>query len=630
MSREGATGAGRSIAVAAGSIAAITIVARLVGFGRWFAFSHSVGATCVGTVYQSVNAVPNVLYEVAAGGVLAAVVVPLVSAALGRGEPDRADRTASALLTWALAVLVPLALVVVLAAGPIARLLLPTDGCAGALGLGTDLLRLFAIQVPLYGVGIVLAGVLQSHRRFVGAALAPLLSSIVVIVTYVVYRALVPDPTAAIAAVPDSAVLVLGLGTTLGVVALSVPLLVPLRRAGVRLRPTLRFPDQASARVRRLAVAGLLALAGQQLATLVVIRLANDRGGPGTLNVFTYVQAVSLLPYAVLAVPLATAAFPTLAGQDAAEPSGGERTGRRVDEQGAAAPREGQPTVAIEPVEGGPAAAVGAGGSPSASDAAAGTLRGAWLGTLLAGLYGVALLIAVAQPVGAFFSALDAGRGAGSGAEALAAIPSTLAAFAPGIVGLGAIGLLTRALYVRGHARTAGAVAGAGWLVTLAVPLAVLTGAPGPGPTLFAIGIGSSLGMVGAALVLTVLAARAWGAHALRPPVRPLAAALLGGGAAAVGGWWLGSTWRPTALPGAALATVVAGLLATLIFVAVSGAADRSVVRRLLRRRVADLRAHPMAESAADSTADPTADPRADSTADPNADPTVDSRMKPT
>jgi putative peptidoglycan lipid II flippase len=533
-------GSGRSIAVAAGSIAAITIVSRLVGFGRWFAFSHSVGATCVGTVYQSVNAVPNVLYEVAAGGVLAAVVIPLVSAALGRGERGRADQTASALLTWALAVLVPLALVVVVAAAPIAELLLPTAGCAGALGLGADLLRLFAIQVPLYGVGIVLAGVLQSHRRFVGAALAPLLSSVVAIVTYVVYRALVPDPAASITTIPRVAVLVLGLGTSLGVVALSLPLLVPLHRAGIRLRPTLRFPDSASSRVRRLAFAGLLALVGQQLATLVVIRLANDRGGAGTLNVFTYVQAVSLLPYAVLAVPLATAAFPTLAGQDA--------------------------------------------GTAQSRDTAARTLRGAWLGTLIAGVYGVGLLIAVAQPVGAFFSALDAGRGSGSGAEALAAIPTTIVAFAPGIIGLGAIGVLTRALYVRGHARTAGATAGAGWLLTLVVPLVALTGSSGPGDTLRAIGIGSSIGLVAAALVLAVLAARAWGGAALRPPGRPLVAALLGGGAAAVGGWWLGTAWRPTDLTGAALATIAAGLLATLAFAAVSGATDRSVVRRLVRR----------------------------------------------
>lgn len=539
---------GRGIAVAAGSIAGITIAARLVGFGRWFAFSHSVGATCVGTVYQSVNTVPNVLYEIAAGGVLAAVVVPLVSAALGRGEPDAADRTASALLTWALAGLVPLALVVVAAAGPIAGVLLPAQGCSGELGLGVDLLRIFAIQIPLYGVGIVLAGVLQSHRRFVAAALAPLLSSVVVIATYLLYGALVPDPAAPLSAIPGAAVLVLGIGTTLGVVALSLPLLVPLRRAGIRLRPTFRFPDTASARVRRLAVAGLLALAGQQLATLVVIRLANDRGGPGTLNVFTYVQAVALLPYAVLAVPLATAAFPTLASQ-AAGPSG------------ASTSRE--------------------------DDSAARTLRGAWLGTLVAGLYGVALLVAVAQPVGAFFSALDAGRSAGSGAAALAAIPTTMVSFAPGILGLGAIGLLTRALYVRGHARTAGAAAGSGWLLTLALPLIVLRDAPGPDDTLSAIGAGSSIGLLAAAACLTVLAARAWGAAALRPPARPLGAALLATAVAALAGWWLGATWRPADLPAAALATVASGLLATVLFAAAGAATDRSMLRRLLRRRTA-------------------------------------------
>ncbi|MFM6848172.1 MAG: murein biosynthesis integral membrane protein MurJ [Terrabacter sp.] len=345
--------------VAAGTIAALTLLARVVGFGRWFAFSHSVGATCVGSVYQSVNAVPNVLFEIAAGGVLAAVVVPLVAGALARGDRSHADETASALFTWAVVVLVPLAAVVGLTARPVASGLLGT-GCRGEVDLGAELLRVFAVQIPLYGVAIVLAGVLQSHRRFVGAALAPLLSSLVVIAAYLGYRALVPDPAAPIGDVPRSATVVLGVGTTLGVVALALPLVVPVRRAGIRLRPQLRFPDGVARRVRTLAVAGLLAVAGQQLATLVVIRLANDRGGAGTLNVYTYAQAVTLLPYAVLAVPLATAAFPSLAGAHAAD-----RAGEQGREHGAVAldGRPGRPTV-------------GAG-------AASATLRRAWLATVV-------------------------------------------------------------------------------------------------------------------------------------------------------------------------------------------------------------------------------------------------------
>src|SRR5690606_14552731 len=91
-----------SIAAAAGLIAVVTLVGRAVGLGRWLAFSHGVGATCVGEIYATANQVPNALYEIAAGGALAAVVVPLVSGYLHRGREDLADRTASALLTWSL------------------------------------------------------------------------------------------------------------------------------------------------------------------------------------------------------------------------------------------------------------------------------------------------------------------------------------------------------------------------------------------------------------------------------------------------------------------------------------------------------------------------------------------------
>ena len=96
----------------AGTVAVVTAVARVVGFVRWLVFAGAVGATGVGTVYQTVNTVPNIVYEIAAGGVLAAVVVPLVAARVGAGGAESADDVASALLTRTLVVLLPLALLV--------------------------------------------------------------------------------------------------------------------------------------------------------------------------------------------------------------------------------------------------------------------------------------------------------------------------------------------------------------------------------------------------------------------------------------------------------------------------------------------------------------------------------------
>src|SRR5680860_1036823 len=95
---------------AAGLIAVVTLAARVFGFGRWLVFSQSVGATCVGSVYQAANQLPNVIFEVAAGGALAAVAVPIIAGQLARDARDEAAQTASAMLSWALAVLAPLSI----------------------------------------------------------------------------------------------------------------------------------------------------------------------------------------------------------------------------------------------------------------------------------------------------------------------------------------------------------------------------------------------------------------------------------------------------------------------------------------------------------------------------------------
>ncbi|GAA2478826.1 murein biosynthesis integral membrane protein MurJ [Terrabacter carboxydivorans] len=610
----------RGLFAAAGTIALITLVARVVGFGRWFVFSHSVGATCVGSVYQSVNAVPNVLFEIAAGGVLAAVAVPLVAGALARGDRADADTTASALLTWAVAVLVPLGVVVAVAARPIAASLLGT-GCAGEVDLGAELLRIFAIQVPLYGVAIVMAGVLQAHHRFVGAAVAPLLSSVVVIATYLAYRALAGDPAAEIDRVPPEALVVLGVGTTLGVVALALPLLVPVRRAGVRLRPRLRFPAGVGGRVRLLAASGLVAVAGQQVATLVVIRLANDRGGAGTLNVYTYAQAVTLLPYAVLAVPLATAAFPSLAGAHAARSVHEEGAGAdAVREPDARAGRGGQQPRAAEAgaartvsdrlpsgepgreldrdlgADGAASRAVpdrlpsGEPGREAGRDLAAATLRRAWLATLVVTLLGAATLVAVAIPVGAFFSALDAGAASDASLETLVTMGDAVTLFAPSVVALGVIGLLSRASYVRGSPLVAGAIAAAGWLATVVLPLAVLDPAGAGGPdTLRALAGGSSVGLAVGAVLLVVLVGRTWGWHALALPARPLVAALVGSAAGALAGRGVAS-WLSLRGVGQSMASSLAvglgvGVLALVVMLGLTVAIDPSVLTRVRRGR---------------------------------------------
>src|SRR5438874_1383044 len=101
---------GRSVAQAALLVAGVTVAARAMGFVRVVVFARTVGPSCLGDTYFTANTIPNILFDVVAGGALSSIAVPLLAGAVDRGDGDTADRTASALLTWTLLLLVPVTL----------------------------------------------------------------------------------------------------------------------------------------------------------------------------------------------------------------------------------------------------------------------------------------------------------------------------------------------------------------------------------------------------------------------------------------------------------------------------------------------------------------------------------------
>jgi putative peptidoglycan lipid II flippase len=568
--RRGSAAAG--VFAAAGLIAALTIVARVFGFGRWLVFSQSVGTTCVGSAYQTANQLPNVVFEVAAGGALAAVVVPVIAGQLARQKQADADQTASAMLTWTLAVLVPLSLLMAASASQLSELLAADDKCPGSAALMTSMLVVFSPQIALYGAGIVLAGVLQAHRRFLSVVMAPLLSSLVVIAAYLLFGALANGEVNDLGALPGQASMVLAVGTTIGVAALSLPLLIPVHRAGIRLRPTWTFPAGVARRARGLAGAGLLALVAQQLAVLVTLWVSQNFGGTGTLNVYVYVQAIYLLPYAVLAVPFAMSALPVLA--------------TRLEWEEGVLPADPQ-------LPAGSGTGIGTGIGTASVSSAQSTLVASARAILVATAAGTAVLLAVAAPAGAFFRALDAGRGSRAGREALAALPDALSAFAPGLVGFGMAALLTRALYVQGRPAVAGALVALGWLIAAAVPLLTLEAGAGPHRTLLWLGLASSLGMTVAAVALFVAVRRAWGPGTFQGLGRGGAAALGAWALSAIAGRSLAALLDPGGLATGAASAVLVAFVVMILFAAMIWVADRESARLALARLPAGRRRRP-------------------------------------
>lgn len=509
------------------SLAGLTLASRLVGFGRSVVFSKTVGDTCLGDAYNAANTLPNLLFEIVAGGVLAGVVVPVVARHAAAGRDAHTARTVSALVTWTLLLLTPAALVALLGAPLYARLL-ASPGCPGSAATVAALLVVFAPQVWFYGLAVVSAGVLQAHSRFLAAASAPLVSSLVVVAAYLTFAAVAPSPARDdLGALTTASTAVLGWGTTLGVVALAACTLVPLARLGLRLRPRLRFADGDRGVILRIAGAGLVGLVLQQLSVLLTSWAAQRSGDPGALTRYTWAGALYLLPYAVLVAPLLQTVFPRLAV------AAGE---------GAGAVRR-----------------VLAGTAPS-------VVVLAWAGA--------ALLAGTAVPVARVFV-----LGPGSGrTEALAA---PIAAFAPAVVGFALLGLASRTLLAQHRARAAGLATGLAWgTVIVAVTVARLVV---PAPALVPALAGSvSLGMAVGAVVGWVALHRRGVAVGL---ARPLLVGLAGAVVAVLACWWPASRFADAGLLVALLGGAGVALLGAGVYAGVIALLDRSLLTGLGRLR---------------------------------------------
>lgn len=463
---------GASLGAKAGQVGTFTLASRLLGFLRWVVQAATVGSGAMAGAYSSANQIPNVFYEVVVGGALAGTVVPLLAGAIAHGQREKVRETASGLLGLTLAVLVPLAVLMALFAEPLAQLLVTSDTRMGAdkaaiaywggsHQLVVAFLRMFALQIPLYGLGVVLTGVLQAYNRFTWPALAPIFSSLVVMLTYGIYGALIDAGHYA------QAVLTLGWGTTAGVAALSLPLLWPVHRLGLGLRARLRLPAGTFTQLRSLAGAGIAALIAQQISVLTVVAVARRYGSAGTIAIYQYTQAIYVLPYAVLAVPLATVVYPQLVARLAA---------KHVS-------RETKDLIANSTALVTLAACVGS-------------------GALMLGA-------PLAQQVFGLITAVDY-------------MGAALVAFAPGLVGYALIYQLTRVLYVLDAARSAALATCLGWLVVAGASWVFSANAKGPAVLVY-LGAASSAGMSLAGVALALVLARRVGARALVPSLKIVA-----------------------------------------------------------------------------------------------------------
>lgn len=302
-----------SLLTSARGMAVGTIVSRATGFLRTAVLASVLGVESVAAAYNVANTTPNIVYELLLGGLLTSVVVPLLVRA-AKDDSDGGEAYAQRLLTLTVLLLGAAVLALVLAA-PLLIDLYAGDLDPASRELAITLARYFLPQVLFYGAGAVLGAVLNTRGRFAPPMWVPVLNNLVVIATGLAFLVLRGSSELTPANLTPGQVQLLGIGTTLGIVAQTLALLPSLRAAGFILRLRFDLRGTGLAKMGRLASWVLLYVVANQLAYLVVVRLSTDqelvdagRGYPSYIYAFVLWQ----LPHAIVAVSVITALLPRM------------------------------------------------------------------------------------------------------------------------------------------------------------------------------------------------------------------------------------------------------------------------------------------------------------------------------
>ncbi len=288
-----------------------TAMSRLTGLLRVVVLGVVLGQTALADAFDGANNSPNSIYELLVGGVLAASLVPLFT----RFNEDRDEDSATAVISTSLVVLVLAIVVAVIAAPLVFRLysLSPSDSVDADLyrRVGTDLSRIFLVQIFFYGLTALGSAVLNARRRFFAAAWSPVLANIVTIALLLLIPVLRDGaPTLDDALADRTLFWLLTLSATGGVAAMALVLLPAVRSSGVslRFRPDFRHP--AVRTMVRLSVWTFGYVATNQVALVVIKNLAQP--GSGDQDAYSKAYTFFMLPHGLLAISVATTFVPEL------------------------------------------------------------------------------------------------------------------------------------------------------------------------------------------------------------------------------------------------------------------------------------------------------------------------------
>ncbi|NUT92547.1 MAG: murein biosynthesis integral membrane protein MurJ [Saccharothrix sp.] len=306
-----------SVARASGSMAIATIVSRVSGLLSKLLLITIIGAGALNDSYQAATTLPTMINELLLGGILTSVAIPLLVRA-EKEDADGGESYAQWLITMSVVVL-GVGTVIAVACAPLLTAIFTSGSDEANPALVTAFAYLVLPGIVFYGLSALIGAILNTRHVFGLPTWAPVLNNVVVIVTLGVYWLMPGTISLDPVDMGEPKLLVLGLGTMLGVGVQAAVMLPAMKRTGFRFRWRWGWD-------RRLKEFGGLAfwvllyvgLGLVSMAVLTNVALNSE----GALTAYNYQWLVAQVPYGVLGVSLLTALMPKMSRAAAAHDTG--------------------------------------------------------------------------------------------------------------------------------------------------------------------------------------------------------------------------------------------------------------------------------------------------------------------
>ncbi|MFZ3319298.1 MAG: murein biosynthesis integral membrane protein MurJ [Mycobacterium sp.] len=291
-----------------------TLISRVTGFARIVVLAAILGAA-LSSAFTVANQLPNLVAALVLEATFTAIFVPV----LARAEQDDADGGAAfvrRLATLAITLLLATTLLSVTAAPLLVQLMLGRNPQVNE-PLTIAFAYLLLPQVIFYGLSSVFMAILNTRNVFGPPAWAPVVNNVVAIATLGAYLA-TPGPLSVDPVQMGNAkLLVLGIGTTLGVFAQTAVLLVAIRRQRISLRPLWGIDDRLK-RFGTMAAAMVFYVLISQIGLIVTNQIASTAAASGPA-IYNYTWLVLMLPFGMIGVTVLTVVMPRLSRNAAAD-----------------------------------------------------------------------------------------------------------------------------------------------------------------------------------------------------------------------------------------------------------------------------------------------------------------------